>query len=158
MTGLVDSKLHGQKRTMFQRAMDLGLPASFVELRHEATHRELPSLIVLRNAAQRSLEWLWGYYWVKIDRDAVLLHRVPEIGVSDDDVLVSVKAVIRDALKQAEVVEDGEPPRKKRKSRHYQQSSIATQLVSVCKASSKGAFAVSRILLEDSILVPAKRK
>src|SRR5690606_5022219 len=58
--------IQGKKRTMFQRAMDLGLPASFVELRHEATHRELPSLVVLRRAAQRSLEWLWEYYWAKI--------------------------------------------------------------------------------------------
>lgn len=51
---------------MFQRAMDLGIPASFVELRHEATHRELPSLVVLRSATQRSLQWLWDNYWAKI--------------------------------------------------------------------------------------------
>ncbi|KAL3473081.1 Las1-like protein, partial [Aspergillus californicus] len=56
VTGLVDSKLHGgPRKTMFARAMDLGLPASFVELRHEATHRELPSLTVLRDSTVRSL-------------------------------------------------------------------------------------------------------
>ena len=47
----------------------LGVPASFVELRHEATHRDLPSLVVLRNAAQRSLDWLWEFYWAKLDYD-----------------------------------------------------------------------------------------
>lgn len=66
VTGLVDSKLYGRKQTMYQKAMTLGLPASFVELRHEATHRELPSLIVLRSAVQRSLDWLWDAYWAKL--------------------------------------------------------------------------------------------
>src|SRR5436190_18765639 len=66
VTGLVDSKIHGKKQTMYQKAVTLGLPATFVELRHEATHRDLPSLVVLRSAAQRSLEWLWQFYWVKV--------------------------------------------------------------------------------------------
>lgn len=47
----------------------LGVPASFVELRHEATHRDLPSLVVLRSAALRSLDWLWEFYWAKLDFD-----------------------------------------------------------------------------------------
>ncbi|KAI5302644.1 rRNA-processing protein las1 [Ascosphaera pollenicola] len=63
VTGLVDSKLYGPRMTMYQKAMTLGLPASFVELRHEATHRELPSLSVFREAARRSLDWLWDFYW-----------------------------------------------------------------------------------------------
>ncbi|KAL8803752.1 MAG: hypothetical protein Q9200_006082 [Gallowayella weberi] len=48
---------------MFDKARDLHLPASFVELRHEAIHGELPSLVVLRQAAQKSLDWLWRNYW-----------------------------------------------------------------------------------------------
>ncbi|KZZ90985.1 cell morphogenesis protein Las1 [Ascosphaera apis ARSEF 7405] len=63
VTGLVDSKLYGPRMTMYQKAMTLGLPASFVELRHEATHRELPSLSVFREATRRSLDWLWDFYW-----------------------------------------------------------------------------------------------
>ena len=48
---------------MYQVAKEIGLPASFVELRHQAIHEDLPSLIVLRRATARSLEWLWDYYW-----------------------------------------------------------------------------------------------
>jgi len=40
------------------------LPATFVELRHQATHEELPSLPKLRSATKKALEWIWGYYWV----------------------------------------------------------------------------------------------
>ncbi|EFE42353.1 cell morphogenesis protein Las1, putative [Trichophyton verrucosum HKI 0517] len=52
---------------MYQKAMAVGVPASFVELRHEATHRDLPSLVVLRDATRRSMNWLWEFYWDKID-------------------------------------------------------------------------------------------
>ncbi|KNG80658.1 hypothetical protein ANOM_011148 [Aspergillus nomiae NRRL 13137] len=151
VTGLVDSKLHGQRKTMFQRAIDLGLPASFVELRHEATHRELPSLTVLRNAAQRSLEWLWDYYWAKIDLNAGF---APD-GVDDD--IEPVKTAVRACLAQV-TGETGasEPPRKKRRVQVL--SGVATQLVSVCKSSAKGAAAVSGVLVEDEVLVSGGRK
>lgn len=48
---------------MYQVAKEIDLPASFVELRHQATHEDLPSLVVLRRATTRALEWLWDYYW-----------------------------------------------------------------------------------------------
>ena len=52
---------------MYAKAKAIGLPASFVELRHRATHNDLPSLVVLRQAAQQSLQWLWNSYWQLID-------------------------------------------------------------------------------------------
>lgn len=155
---------------MFQRAIDLGLPASFVELRHEATHRELPSLIVLRNAAQRSLEWLWDYYWVKVDPHAAVTVNSGTFAQSiDDDDDNDAAAAAEGALKESirdilepllESEEDGESstnsPKKKRKalqSRH--QTAAATQLVSICKASRKGALVLARVLLDEGVLVPA---
>ncbi|KAL8930065.1 MAG: hypothetical protein Q9172_000150 [Xanthocarpia lactea] len=48
---------------MYDKARELNLPASFVELRHEAIHGELPSVIVLRQAAQKALDWLQTNYW-----------------------------------------------------------------------------------------------
>ena len=64
MTGLTDSYQEGRhKKSMYQVAKDIDLPASFVELRHQATHEDLPALVVLRRATARALEWLWNYYW-----------------------------------------------------------------------------------------------
>lgn len=51
---------------MYTKAHDIGLPASLVELRHEATHGDLPSLTILRSTAQRSLEWLYVDYWQRV--------------------------------------------------------------------------------------------
>ena len=68
VTGFVDTKLgHKQRKTMYQKAKAIGLPASYVELRHEATHIDLPPLVVLRRVTERSLQWLWDYYWKHTD-------------------------------------------------------------------------------------------
>lgn len=48
---------------MYDVAKSVGLPATFVELRHQATHEQLPSLSRLREAAERGLEWMWEHYW-----------------------------------------------------------------------------------------------
>lgn len=49
--------------SMYAVAKSVGLPATFVELRHQATHEQLPSLTRLRAAAQSALDWIWDYYW-----------------------------------------------------------------------------------------------
>lgn len=55
---------------MYSIAKVIGLPATFVELRHQATHEQLPSLAKLRTAANKALQWIWDYYWVHLtDQD-----------------------------------------------------------------------------------------
>lgn len=135
---------------MFQRAMDLGLPTSFVELRHEATHREPPSLVVLRKATQRSLEWLWDNYWAGIDD---LGHT---LAVESDD-SVSIKMALLEILQQYSTTRSStEPPRKKRKREH--ETSVATELVSICCVADGGARDLSSVLLDESVLIPRGRK
>ena len=48
---------------MYAKAQQIGLPALFVDLRHEAAHGDMPSLTNLRGAAKRALQWLWDDYW-----------------------------------------------------------------------------------------------
>lgn len=49
--------------SMYAHALELGLPESFVELRHQAIHDEMPSLEVLRARTAEALEWLWERWW-----------------------------------------------------------------------------------------------
>lgn len=51
---------------MYAKAQQIGLPALFVDLRHESTHGDMPSLTNLRSAASRALKWLWEDYWGKL--------------------------------------------------------------------------------------------
>jgi ribosomal biogenesis protein LAS1 len=136
---------------MFQRAMDLGLPASFVELRHEATHREPPSLVVLRKAAQRSLEWLWDNYWASI-ADASYAP------VLDHDDGASVKAALEEALLPltSGVDVEGQIVSKKRK-RDFGVS-VAMQIGSICNVSANATRVLGEVLLQKGVLVPEGRK
>ena len=53
VNGLVDPlQLGAYARSIHSIAQQVGLPAWFVELRHAATHEDLPSLEVLRDAAR----------------------------------------------------------------------------------------------------------
>ena len=64
MTGLLDSYQDKRRKlSMYSIAKTIGLPATYVELRHRATHEELPSLPKLRSAAHKALRWIWDYYW-----------------------------------------------------------------------------------------------
>ncbi|KAK0728097.1 Las1-like-domain-containing protein [Lasiosphaeria miniovina] len=86
VTGLLDSHQDKQRKmSMYGVAKSVGLPATFVELRHQATHEQLPSLTRLRAAARQALDWIWDYYWKH------LLLLLPEpaaaaaVSLSDDN-------------------------------------------------------------------------
>ncbi|KAF9771463.1 hypothetical protein IL306_010879 [Fusarium sp. DS 682] len=71
VTGLLDSHQDKQrKQSMYSIAKTIGLPATFVELRHQSTHEQLPSLAKLRTAAKKALLWIWDYYWKQLGEDS----------------------------------------------------------------------------------------
>lgn len=51
---------------MYETAKQIGLPASFIDIRHDAIHGDLPSLVILREATRDALEWLWNDYWKRL--------------------------------------------------------------------------------------------
>lgn len=54
---------------MYAIAKKIGLPATFVELRHQSTHEQLPSLAKLRSMANKALAWIWDYFWKNLADD-----------------------------------------------------------------------------------------
>ncbi|KAM0558531.1 hypothetical protein ACHAPJ_004726 [Fusarium lateritium] len=71
VTGLLDGHQDKQrKQSMYSIAKTIGLPATFVELRHQSTHEQLPSLAKLRTAAKKALLWIWDYYWKQLGEDS----------------------------------------------------------------------------------------
>lgn len=133
---------------MFNRASMIGLPLSFVELRHEAAHRELPSLVLLRSYTNRALEWLWDYYWVRIDQGSL-----STVKIGEDRLRGRVKGLLQQFWQQ---VESDNNSRKRVKSLA---TSVSQSLVSICKSESlEGVKVVCRVLLEDGFLVPENRQ
>ncbi|CAJ2634291.1 unnamed protein product [Trifolium pratense] len=45
------------------RADKICIPRMLIDVRHEGSHRELPSLNVARSASVKALDWLKSYYW-----------------------------------------------------------------------------------------------
>ncbi|KAI0761207.1 Las1-like-domain-containing protein [Trametes elegans] len=65
VNGLVDPlQLGAYARSINSIAQQLGLPAWLVELRHAATHEDLPSLEALRDAAREAMAWLLHNYFL----------------------------------------------------------------------------------------------
>lgn len=70
MTGLLDAEQDSKyKVSMYSKAQQIGLPALFVDIRHEATHGEMPSMTTLRQAAARAMQWLWDDYWGHLEEN-----------------------------------------------------------------------------------------
>jgi ribosomal biogenesis protein LAS1 len=51
--------------SMYAHAATIGMPDVFVDLRHQVTHGDIPSLVYLRRMTVNALEWLWERWWVK---------------------------------------------------------------------------------------------
>ncbi|GIL50713.1 hypothetical protein Vafri_6829 [Volvox africanus] len=64
VNGISDSQQRGRVASSVAVLSDAaGLPRALVDVRHEATHNELPSLPLLRAAASSALLWLRDNYW-----------------------------------------------------------------------------------------------
>ncbi|CDR99675.1 uncharacterized protein SPSC_01684 [Sporisorium scitamineum] len=64
VNSVVDSyQTGGFAQSIAAIAARIGLPLWFVEVRHAATHEELPSIAVCRQAAGSALAWLHRHFW-----------------------------------------------------------------------------------------------
>jgi ribosomal biogenesis protein LAS1 len=64
VNGVADSSQRGRvAASVAALAAGAGLPRSLVDLRHEATHNELPTAAAARRAAGEALAWLRAGYW-----------------------------------------------------------------------------------------------
>ncbi|KMZ59099.1 Las1-like family protein, expressed [Zostera marina] len=52
-----------KKKSIFELADAIGIPRMLVDIRHESSHREPPSLPLLRLASTTALNWLKSHYW-----------------------------------------------------------------------------------------------
>ncbi|KAH9005961.1 Las1-domain-containing protein [Lactarius hatsudake] len=79
VNGLVDPlQLGTYARSISSIAAQIGLPAWLVELRHAATHEDLPSLELLRDGVKECLTWLLHNYF-RPTLDPTLAHAAPQI-------------------------------------------------------------------------------
>ncbi|EKM83617.1 hypothetical protein AGABI1DRAFT_123945 [Agaricus bisporus var. burnettii JB137-S8] len=102
VNGLVDPlQLGAYARSIASIATQLGLPPWLVELRHAATHEDLPSLETLREAARQSMAWLLhNYFLPTINPVSASQKRAPSLRPLSPTLKrykLMTKAIIRDA-------------------------------------------------------------
>ena len=140
---------------MHTLARNLNLPASFVEIRHAATHESLPSLAVLRTAASRALEWLWANYWVWVGATP----NVDDVQCEEPQDIQLSKA--RLLLKQWRKLRRENPTREIKHGENVPESREALAIMKECAAicaNSEGLYAVVDAFLEEKALVPSGKR
>lgn len=165
----VNGLLDPEQQSMFAQPMHvlarrLNLPASFVELRHAATHEALPSLVVLRTVALRALDWLWRDYWAAIGV-------VPPGGAGDGDGEEDEDAPVtraRAAVRAWRALRRENPLRDIRAD-GAEVAAVVKECVQICSCASasssarpsvqqEGVQALIAALLEEKALIPAGRR
>ncbi|KAL8159381.1 hypothetical protein V2J09_000918 [Rumex salicifolius] len=63
VNGLIEKTRRRTVVSIAQAAASINMPRMLIDIRHEASHRELPSLCLLRQASSEALNWLKSYYW-----------------------------------------------------------------------------------------------
>ncbi|OCK74221.1 Las1-domain-containing protein [Lepidopterella palustris CBS 459.81] len=156
VTGICDAVQGKQHRqSMHDVAVEYDLPARLVEMRHEATHRDLPSLIRLKAIAEESLNWLWGWYWVKIDG---------LVGCPDDAQRQENLSALRQGLqatlknyqraRRAEVKKSGAKS-KRQSSRAGREASVAC--VKFCVDRIEYLEILTEFLVDEEYVIPSDR-
>ncbi|KAF8246342.1 Las1-domain-containing protein, partial [Wilcoxina mikolae CBS 423.85] len=139
-------------------AKNLNLPASFVELRHAATHEALPSLVVLRTVALRALDWLWCDYWaaIGVERDERATG-----GAEEEVVVTRARAAIKTwrRLRRDNPVKEIKSGDSSAAGKEV--TAVIKECVDICKLrqeEDEGVQALIAALLEEKALIPAGKK
>ncbi|MCJ1314333.1 Cytoplasmic glyoxalase II [Agyrium rufum] len=143
----------GFRRSMFDVGVEVGIPASWVELRHEITHGDLPSLLVLRRAAERALRWLYDNYWNHLVEKLGVAYFNQEIHV--EDLKGSLKEILRDFVKK-----NIERMRRVDRSDHRdpeETDSTSAKITRLCRGERKLLRALCSVLVQRKILIPTSR-
>ena len=136
---------------MFDQARAIQMPAAFVELRHEATHGEMPSLQRLMHSTGFALDWLWSFYWSRLEGFAT--HLCAHRPVSD--ALQTIFHDLREFLteRRSEI---------KAQKGHSLDSKAAlktcVKLVSICKDDFELPFTLGKVLVDERSIVPSNRR
>ncbi|KAF8539268.1 Las1-like-domain-containing protein [Trichophaea hybrida] len=159
VNGLLDPAQQSQfALPMHLLAKNLNLPASFVELRHAATHEALPSLVVLRAVALRALDWLWCDYWaaIGVERDE------RAAGGAEEDVIVTrARSVIKTwrRLRRDNPVKEIKSGDSSAAGKEV--AAVIKECVDICKLrqeEDEGMQALIAALLEEKALIPSGKK
>ncbi|OVA18525.1 Las1-like [Macleaya cordata] len=63
VNGVIEKTRKKTEVSIAEAANAIGIPRMLIDIRHESSHRDLPSLHMVRLASVKALDWLKSYYW-----------------------------------------------------------------------------------------------
>lgn len=63
VNGMIEKTRKQTEMSIAEAAEVINMPRMLIDIRHEGSHRELPSIRLLRIASEKALSWLKSYYW-----------------------------------------------------------------------------------------------
>ncbi|XP_073130472.1 uncharacterized protein [Henckelia pumila] len=63
VNGVIEKTRKKNEISIGEAADAIGIPRSLIDIRHEGSHRDLPSLQLVRRASGKAIDWLKSYYW-----------------------------------------------------------------------------------------------
>ncbi|EWC48553.1 hypothetical protein DRE_01775 [Drechslerella stenobrocha 248] len=143
--------------SMYNLAQELDLPASFVDVRHAATHEALPSIGVLRTSCSRALDWLWIHYWDQIDSSGGVEDMIQgSVGKPVDQAQISrVQSLLERWGTSKKGTKDRSRESKKRKGEH-EEARICAELAGIFEESADNALFLEILVHEHLLLMEEK--
>lgn len=146
--------------SMVQIACQIDMPASFVELRHEATHEELPSLQRLARKSKEGVDWIWHHYWSKLDPVPGINSPAPKPVLQTNPMppmptYTELREVLRSFVskKKAEIKSGADLDEVQR----TEASLTLPVIVNKCMGRNEALTLLTAILLEERMLIPSNR-
>ncbi|XP_057441446.1 uncharacterized protein LOC130733326 [Lotus japonicus] len=90
VNGVVEKTRKKELVSIAAAADAIGIPRMLIDVRHEGSHRELPSLKVVQSASIKALDWLKSYYWEPQSQ------AIPFQGEGNAEVKKEIKSKIRE--------------------------------------------------------------
>ncbi|CAI9102892.1 OLC1v1001259C1 [Oldenlandia corymbosa var. corymbosa] len=63
VNGVIEKTRKKKEVSIADAAGAIGIPRLLIDIRHESSHRDLPSLHLVRLASVKAVDWLKAYYW-----------------------------------------------------------------------------------------------
>ncbi|KAJ1966607.1 rRNA-processing protein las1 [Dispira parvispora] len=144
--GIVDHYQTGAfARSVALISQEVGMPPWFVDLRHAATHDDLPSLYMLQKGCTEALHWLYNNYWqVQTPANSQEL-----IGFARD-LLQKYRTLQLTHLMEAKAKKSSDSVA----NRRLEMTELIERITSLLDSEGHSAEAVVDVLLQPDFLVP----
>lgn len=143
---------------MYETAKQIGLPASFIDYRHDAIHGDLPSLMVFREATKKALEWLWKDYWkhLTVDIRADDPGHRPVRRAQDETFQQKARGILHDYRSAMSIINSSS--QRQDSFNPLTPDAACLRLVKICQSEKPTLAELVDMFVEEDMLIPDSRR